>query len=64
MKPRQGPPFVGDGTRMSRGNTARNSEMKSKFESLLMESITKHEVKLANTFCKRWEPGKGEDKQA
>ena len=45
-------PFVGDGTRMSRGNTAKESEMERKFESLLMEWITKHEIKLANTFCK------------
>ena len=41
---------------MSRGNTTRYSEKESKFESLFMEWITKHEVKLANTFCKRWEP--------
>ena len=45
VKPRQGP-FVGDGTRKSRGNTTRHSEMESKFESLLMECLTKHEIKL------------------
>ena len=48
-------PFVGDGTRLSRGSTARYYEMESKFESLLMEWITKHEIKLAHTFCKHWE---------
>ena len=55
VKARQGP-FVGDGTRMSRGSTARYYRMESKFESLLMEWITKQEIKLANTFCKNWEP--------
>ena len=55
VKPRQGP-FVGDGTRMSRGSTTRYYEMENKFEGLLMEWITKHEIKLANTFCKNWEP--------
>ena len=55
VKPRQ-EPFGGDGTRMSCGNAARSCEMDSKFESLLMEWITKHEVKLASTFCKGWEP--------
>ena len=57
VKPRQGA-FVGDGTRMSRGNTMRYHEMESKFETLLMEWIwiKKHEIKLANTFCRSWEP--------
>ena len=43
-------PFGVDGTRMSRGNTARFYDMESKFESPLMESITEHEIMLANTF--------------
>ena len=30
--------------------------MESKFVSLLVEWGTKHDVKLANTFCKEWEP--------
>ena len=55
VKPNQ-EPFVGGGTRMSRGNTAKYCELESKFESLLMEWITKHEIKLANTFCRSWEP--------
>ena len=54
VKPRQGP-FDGDGTRMSRWSTARYDEMESKFESLLMEWITKREIELANTFCANWE---------
>ena len=57
VKPRQGS-FVGDRTRLSRGCTTRYDEMESKFESLLMEWITKHEIKLAKTFCKNWEPMK------
>ena len=55
VKPRQGP-FVGDGTRMSRRSTTRYCEMESKCESLLMEWITKHEIKLENTSCENWEP--------
>ena len=55
VKPRQGP-LVGDGTGMSRGSTLRHNEMESKFETLLMECITKHEIKLANTFWENWEP--------
>ena len=43
VKPRQ-VPFVGDGTRMSRGNTMRSYEMESKFGTFLMEWITKHEI--------------------
>ena len=57
VKPRQGP-LVGDGTRMSRGNTARYREMESTFESLLMEWITKREDKLANTFAKDGKPAR------
>ena len=36
----------------------RYHEMESKFETLLMEWIwiKKHEIKLANTFCRSWEP--------
>ena len=41
---------------MSRGNTGKFSELESKFESLLMVWVTKHEIKLASTFCKNWEP--------
>ena len=55
VKPNQGA-FVGGGTRMSRGNTAKCCELESTFESLLMEWITKHEIALANTFCRNWEP--------
>ena len=51
VKPRQGS-FVGDDTRMSSGSTTRYFVMESKFESLLMEWITNHEIKLANTFAK------------
>ena len=39
-------PFVGGGTRMYRGNNTKYCEMEAKFESLFMESITKHDVKL------------------
>ena len=49
-------PFVGGGTRVSRGSTAKIFELKSKCETLLMEWITKHEVKLSYTFCRNWEP--------
>ena len=45
-------PFVGGGTRLYRGNKATYCEMEAKFEGLLMEWITKHDVKLANTFSK------------
>ena len=55
VKPNQ-EPFVGGGTRMSRDNTAKFCELESKFESLLLEGITKHEIKLTNTFCRNWEP--------
>ena len=55
VKPKQ-EPFVGGGTRMSRGNTAKYCGLESKFESLLMAWITKNEIKLANTFCRKWEP--------
>ena len=55
VKPRQGP-IVGSGTRISRGSTARYYDLESKFESVLMEWAAKHEVKLANTFSKHWEP--------
>ena len=50
------PSFVGGGTRVSRGNAAKYCELESKFRRLLMEWITKHEVKLSNTFCRNWEP--------
>ena len=53
VKPQQGP-SVGSGTRVSRGSTARYSELESKFENVLMEWIAKHGIKLANTFCKNW----------
>ena len=49
-------PFVGGGTRMYRGNNAKYCEMKAKFVSLLMEWITKHDVKLADTFSNGWRP--------
>ena len=39
-----------------RVKTAKYCEMESKFVSLLVEWGTKHDVKLANTFCKEWEP--------
>ena len=41
---------------MSGGNTIKYCELESKFESLLMNWVTKHEVELANTFCRSWEP--------
>ena len=47
VKPNQ-EPFVGGGTRMSRGNAAE------------LEWITKHEVKLAKTFGKGLEPTRAE----
>ena len=47
-------PSVGGGTRVSRGNTAKYYELGSKFERLLMEWSTKHEVKLATTLYKIW----------
>ena len=56
VKPNQ-EPFVGGGTRRSRCNTAKYHELEGRFESLLLEWITKHEIKLANTFCNNWEPG-------
>ena len=62
VKPNQ-EPFVGEGTRMSRGDTAKFGELESKFEGLLMEWVTKHEVKLANTFCNGWEPTKAKDEK-
>ena len=55
VKPNQ-EPFVGGSTRVSRGNSAKYCDLESKFEGLLMEWFTKHEIKLANTFCKNWEP--------
>ena len=48
--------FVGGGTRMFRGITAKYYELESKCESLLMEWVTKHDVKLGNTSCRSWEP--------
>ena len=41
---------------MYRGNNTKYWEMEAKFESPLMEWITKHDVKLTNTFSKGWEP--------
>ena len=51
VKPHQ-EPFVGGGTRMYRGNNTKYCETEAKFESLFMEWITKHDVKLTNTFSK------------
>ena len=62
VQPRQGS-YVGSGTRMSRGSTARYHEMESKFENMPMEWTTKHEIKLANTFCKQMGTYEGQDKQ-
>ena len=50
VKPHQ-QPFVGGGT----GNGAKYCEMESNFERYLMEWVTKHDVKLANTFCDEWD---------
>ena len=36
VKPHQGP-YVGEGTRMSRGNKARYLELENRFESLLLD---------------------------
>ena len=44
VKPKQ-EPFVGSGTRLSRGSTTRYYELDSKFEILLMEWIAKHGIK-------------------
>ena len=55
VKPHQ-EPFVGGGTRLHRGNRAKYCEMDSKFERYLMEWVTKHDVKLANTSCDEWDP--------
>ena len=55
IKPHQ-EPFVGGGTRVYRGTNTKYCEMEAKFESLLMEWITKHDVKLTNTFSRGWEP--------
>ena len=49
-------PFVGEGTRMSRGNKARYHEVENRCVSLLFEWVVKHLVKLANTFFKNSEP--------
>ena len=50
--------------RMFRGNTATYCELDSKFETLLMKWVTKHDVKLANTFQQRMGAHKSKDKQA
>ena len=55
VKPHQ-EPCVGGGTRMYHGNEAKECEMETQFECLFMEWITKHDVKLANTLSKGWEP--------
>ena len=55
VNPNQGP-FVGEGTRMSRGNKARYHEVENRFVSLLLEWVVKHKVKSANTFFKNSEP--------
>ena len=63
MKPNR-EPFVGGGTRVSRGNTAKYYELESKFERLLMEWSTKHEVKLGDYIIQSLETYKSEDTQA
>ena len=55
VKPHQ-EPFVGGGTRMYCVNNSKSCEMEAKFESLLMDWITKRDVKLTNTFSTGWEP--------
>ena len=59
VKPHQEPFFVEaqeclDATRQKFG------ELDSKFEALLMELISKYEVKVANAFCKDWAPTRAE----
>ena len=39
-----------------RGNDTDCCEIEANIEGLLMEWITKHDVKFANTFSKGWEP--------
>ena len=51
VKPHQ-EPFVGGGRKMYLGNNTKYCEMEAKFESLLMDWITKHDVKLTNNFSK------------
>ena len=41
---------------MSRRSTTRYFELESRFEHVLREWISKHEIKIANTFCNNWEP--------
>ena len=62
VKPKQGQ-FVGSGTRMSRGSTARYYELESKFENVLMELIAKHDIKLANPFCKKMGTNESQNEQ-
>ena len=49
---------------VSRATWQNLESWKVSLRGLLMEWITKYEVKLANTFCKDWEARKSEDKQA
>ena len=53
-KPHQ-EPFVGGGTKMYRENNTKYCEVKAKFESVFVESSTKHDVGLASTFSTGWE---------
>ena len=57
MKPNQGAMLLVESTRVSSWQPrGKYCELESKFVCLLMEWVTKHEIKLANTFCKNWEP--------
>ena len=63
VKPHQ-EPFVGGGTRMYCVNNSKSCEMEAKFESLLMDWITKRDVKLTNTLFWRMGTHKSKDEQA
>ena len=52
-------PFADKNTRRSRRNGTKYWEFEGKFERYFMEWIAQHDVKLANTFCGRWEPTRG-----
>ena len=62
VRPQQRP-FVGSGTRVSRGSIARYFELESKFENLPTEWIAKHGIKLSNPFCNNWEPTRARTNQ-
>ena len=49
-------PYMGSGTRLYRGTGIGGWEMEGHLERYFREWITKHSVKLANTFTAGWEP--------